>query len=341
MTQNINIRQKRRLIFALQCLMLPIAIVGAMVFRQPELILHALAYTLGSALLGYLLYLWFQVHPRDDSARDSRARLFYAGIVITTLPLVYYVYAATFGLYKSAQLALFSYMLEVVSYEEQPITWEGLEHPVGVRIRLGLEYPFYPGGWIRHPRISVPGSTVLSAADANTETTAYSAQQYWQQCQAPVADGSGCFTQPIWPLKKYPELAEGGKAELVYDLYPSNLNYYAGDNRICLRERSPYTGVKTSQPVTVYWHLAYNDNIYDIAPVLQVAINQHSAYFNSPESIEKTYETVQSNEFIIAGYNNCKIKTAIRFTEESECFCRETDTKEDTEAGSSTAEQGN
>lgn len=329
MDQNkINTELKLRLVFALQCLMLPMAFIGVLLFRQPEMILHALFFTSGTAVLGYLLFLWFRMHPRDDKTRGSRARLFYAGVIITTLPLVYYALAATFGLYKSAQIALFSSMLKVTSYEEQPITWEGFEHPVGIRVKLGLEYPFFPGGWIRHPRITVPGSTALSANEEGDRIAAYS--DYWQQCQAAVVEGDGCFTQPIWPVKKYPELPDGGKAELVYEFYPSNLNYYGGINQLCLRERSPYTGVKTAQPVMVYWHLAYKNNIYDIAPILQAAMDEYSTFFKSQQSIESAYGVMQSNEFVIAGYHNCKIKTAIRFDEESECFCREVDAKEET-----------
>lgn len=333
MNQTKDTQFNKHLVFTLQCLLLPVAVAGAMLFRQPEKILHALVFVAGTAVLLLVLLWWFRMHPRNENAPAAGVKLFYAGVVITTIPLVYFAIAASFGIYKFSQIALFKNMVKIVSYEEEPITWEGFEHPVGIRIKIGLEYPFYPGGWIRHPRISVPGTTVLSdeKAGADNEDKAVVASHYWQLCQASVFEGDGCFTQPIWPIEKYPELPDTGKAEIVYELYPSNINYLVSRRKVCLRERSPYAGVKVGQPVTVYWHLAYNDEIYDIGPVLQEAIIAQSEFFKSVASLEGAYASVQSNEFVIAGYQNCQIKTAIRYSEESECFCRDDPKKQPAE----------
>jgi hypothetical protein len=202
-------------------------------------------------------------------------------------------------------------------------------------VSIKLDYPFNPGGWIRYPRITIPGESVLSEGQPAeiVENIPADPARYWDKCQVPLAEGEGCFTQPIWPIGKYPELTSESMGELVFDLYPSNLNYLESTNRLCIRERSPYAGVKITAAPVVYWHLVYNDELFDIAPILQAAIVDKSSFFTNTETIEGAYAGAQSSDLVVAGYQNCQIKKAIQYSEESECFCKEEPQSANPESG--------
>lgn len=317
--------KKRRLFFALQCMLLLVAGMGTFMSMRPENIVHGLIYIAGAIIFAVTLYLWFRMHPRSEWLHAAGNRLFIAGVVITTVPLLYYGFAGTYGLLKVSQLALFQNMVRIAAYEEQPIVWEGFEYPVGVRVSIKLDYPFNPGGWIRYPRIAIPGESVLSKGQESeaVENTLPDPARYWEKCQTPLVEGEGCFTQPIWPIGKYPELTSESMGELVFDLYPSNLNYLESPNRLCIRERSPYAGIKVAAAPVVYWHLVYNNELFDIAPILQAAIVEKSSFFTSAEAIEGAYAGIQSSDLAVAGFQSCQIVKAIRHSEESECFCKD------------------
>ena len=317
--------KKRRMFFTMQCVLLLVAGMGTLLSMRPENIVHGLLYLAGAIIFAVMLTFWFRMHPRSEGLPAAGNRLFIAGVVITTLPLLYYGFAGIYGVYKVSQLALFQNMVRIASYEEQPIVWEGFEHPVGVRVSIKLDYPFNPGGWIRYPRIAIPGESVLSEEQPadDVENILTDPARYWDKCQQPLVEGEGCFTQPIWPIGKYPELTSESMGELVFDLYPSNLNYLESGNRLCIRERSPYAGVKVAVAPVVYWHLVYNDELFDIAPILQAAILDKSSFFTNAGAIEGAYAGIQSSDLVVAGFQNCQIKKAIQHSEESECFCKD------------------
>ena len=81
---------KRRMFFILQCVLLLFAGVGMLVSIRPENIIHGLLCIAGAAIFAITLYSWFRLHPRNEWLPAAGNRLFIAGVVITTLPLLYY-----------------------------------------------------------------------------------------------------------------------------------------------------------------------------------------------------------------------------------------------------------
>ncbi|MDH5634180.1 MAG: hypothetical protein OEZ10_14510 [Gammaproteobacteria bacterium] len=317
----------RILFFLFQLVLLAGAGLGAMMFRAPEQAMHTGFYLAVATALVLVLYAWFRIHPRSAPLKGEAFYLFLSGVIVTSLPLLYYLATGGFGLYKIVQFRLFESGASITAYEESPVNLPGFAQPVGVKMTLTLSHSVNPGGWIRNPRIVIAGSSPLDGT-GKTEPdgkagSSIPAEAYWDFCQAPIVEGAGCFTQPIWPIRDYPVLSDSGTTVLSYEIYPSNL-YYVDEKRtrICLRSRAPYEGVTPVGGLVVHWHLAYNEQLLNIAGLLEDRIREQSAFFRNTEGIKWSYSSLQSEDVIQAGYQPCAAMDAIRFSEETECYCR-------------------
>lgn len=303
-------------LFVLFCLLAPVAVFGALLYYNSGLVAGAAIHLAGAGLYLALLVVWYRLHRNFRSLEVAGRRIFIAGLFLVMLPGLYYLASGAERAYDLVRLALFRSNVNIAGYSEEVIRWEGFDKPVGVRVQIQLEYPFALPGKLRHPRILVGGDT--SSLDRSVAA-------YWEHCLEPLEKQVGCMSFPLWPMRPLPQLVTGGGAELVYELYPSNLYHMETPNRLCLRQDKPYNAV---MPVTggtplAFWHVDVDGQLIDLGSLLTDALTEKSSLLGQGSSVENWFRALQSDSLLGAGYHNCPIPDAIRFDQASTCYCRE------------------
>jgi len=294
---------------------------AGLLYYKIELTSRAVLHSGGALFFVGLLFWWYRVHKKSKPLTSNGYRLYIIGLVIVVLPLAYYLWIGLSSGYRATRLAIFDKGFSVVGYQEMPIEWEGFDNPVGLRITLELDYPFQPDGYFRYPKILLGTIQVSSALDAPAES-------YWQFCSEPVINDTVCLTYPLWPIHSFPEVvaAENSKAQLTYELYPSNLYYRESSNRLCLKRRFPYGRADFGgSEFAILWHLVTPDKSIDLSQRLSDAVAQQSQLMRDRDAVQTWYQGLQSETILAAGYQTCQVKKAILFSEEVECFCRQKD----------------
>lgn len=288
-----------------------------LLFFKSESVLVSFMYGIGIMFVfSLLVFLWYRLYllHKTDSLWDNRLRI--AGYVVTGVPAVVFVFIVFQQTYYLVQAKIFTSKTVISEYQEEAIKWQGFDSPTGLRITLSLDHPMSLPGHFRSPKIIMGKNGEALPEDIG--------RAYWQLCREPVAEDSSCLTAPIWPMKPFLELAEESPTSLTFELFPSNLYYIESENKICLRKRNPYSEASfVGLKKIALWHFLGNKHKLELTEILNDTIRKESTILNDIELVQKMYRNAESGSFLAAGYQGCEIKKAIPFTDETECFCKE------------------
>jgi len=296
----------------------------ALLFSGSGLHERALIYSAGVILFGALAFLWFRMHGRGVVRSVGERRIYRAGLFLTLSPLLYFLWVGGSAVLDSAQLYTFSRSIEIENYIETPILWDGFDGPVGLRITMDVSYPFQVDGYFRPPKV-VTGISTQAVKEGGNE-------KYWDYCVEVARDGLGCMTSPLWPNPVFDTLDSESATTVTYELYPANLYYMESNNRVCLRKRNPYTQVvRNTGDMAALWHFSNSERIITLDDRLESTILDTDSMLKDEKVVAQWYLNMQSESFLAAGYQSCQINTAIRFSDEAQCFCRYPVSEPDTE----------
>jgi len=263
-----------------------------------------------------LLVVWRLLYKRYEADKYWDVRLKYAGYVATTIPAVAFIGLALQQTHYLIQAKLFTSQTEVSKYQEESIKWNGFDTANGLRISITLDHPVTPPGYFHYPKIIMGKNGESIPEDPE--------RAYWKFCAEPVIDSSSCLTSPVWPMKPFPVLSEKSPSTVTFELYPSNLYYVESENRVCLKKRSPYSEVSFVGLNTVaLWHYLAGDHKLDMSGLMTETIRKESKVLKDIDLVQKMYRNAESGAFLAAGYQGCEIKKAVPFTNETECFCKD------------------
>lgn len=310
-----SVKLKTVLFFMLLLVLALVSFFGAALYFGEEVAKSAMAHAGGALILLGTFYLWRNYLNHNKLAGDINIKAWSkAGMFVLGMPFIYYTLMGGKGLYHMSQLAIFEQGMKIENYQEDLVKWPGFENPVGLRLKFDLVYPYAIDGKLHHPKILI-GDQALTAAELPGKS-------YWDFCSDPVTKNTGCISYPVWPIRKLPELASGGRMTLTYELYPSNLYHLEDQSRVCLRKRFPYGKSEfLTGEITMLWPLANPHRHIQLGVMLEAMLKDKSEILRSAETVKSLFDSVQSQGFFGAGYQSCDVKRAIRFPEESECFC--------------------
>lgn len=298
-------------VFILICAAVVLAALGVVLFPVREPGTAALRAFLAILLFAGLAYTWYRLNRRVP----TEPQFYVAGLVLVLLPLAWFLFSAGTNGYVYGKILLFDRQLSLENYSEEPIVWDGFDGPVGLRVQLELKHPVAIEGYLRNPKLLL-GNAAVPALETPRKS-------YWSYCSEPVKDLVSCLTAPLWPMREFPALADAESTLITYELYPSNLFYLESPQRLCLKTRQPYiTGNFEVQSVTALWHLVGSGRDVDLSRRFSRLLQAQSAALKDGEQVEQWLLRMQSGSLLAAGYENCEIKQAIRYNEETECYCR-------------------
>jgi len=306
----------RIIFFLLLLLSLAAGAIGGLMYANTGLVERSVVHAGGMVFFGVILYGWYTVHQKSKPLSSGGNQLYITGLVVIVLPLLYYLWVGGYGIYLMTRLAIYENSFSISQYEESPIVWEGFDQPVGLKITLTLDHPFSAKGDYRYPKLILgnqQGKVLLEAPG----------ESYWKFCDKPVIDDSVCMTYPLWPIQPYPEVVDDqGAQKITYELYPSNLYHRESNKRLCLKRRLPYgrLAVSLAEPVAL-WQLAHPEKTIDLSERLTAVLVEQSAILKNVDMIQQWFQGMQSDTLLAAGYQSCEVSSAIRFTEDVECFC--------------------
>lgn len=287
----------------------------ALLFSGSGLHERALIYSAGAILFGALAFFWLRIHGRGEVRNVGERRMYRAGLFLTLSPLLYFFWVGGSAVLDSAQLYTFSRSIEIENYRETPILWDGFDSPVGLRITMDVSYPFQVDGHFRPPKV-VTGISAQAVKEGGNE-------KYWDYCVEVARDGLGCLTSPLWPNPAFDILDSESVTTVAYELYPANLYYRESNDKVCLRKRYPYAqAVRNTGDMAAMWHFSNSERNIVLDDRLESVIRDTDSMLKDEKVVAQWYLNMQSKSFLAAGYQSCQINTAIRFSDEAECFCR-------------------
>lgn len=288
-----------------------------LLFFKNENVIVSFMYGVGIMLIfSGLVFLWYQLYRIHKAIKPWDVYLRLIGYIVTAVPAIVYVLIVFQQTWYLIQAKIFISKTVISDYQEEAIEWRGFDSPTGLRITITLDHPISLSGYLRSPKLIMGKKGVNIPKDLD--------RAYWQFCGEPVVDDSSCLTAPIWPMKPFPELSEDAPTILTFELFPSNLYYIESENKVCLRKRNPYSEVSFVGLDTVaLWHFLGNEHKLEMTEILTNTIRKKSTILKDIEFVQKMYRNAESGAFLAAGYQGCEVRKAILFTDETECFCRD------------------
>lgn len=310
-----SVKLKIILFFVQLVVLVVISFFGALLYFGEEVTKNASAHVGGALVLAGTLYLWRRFMSTNKSAAGVDIKFWWkAGLLVLGLPLIYYTFMGSKGVFHIAQLAMFERSVKIENYREELVKWPGFEQAVGLRITFDLVYPYVINGKLYHPKILVGDQALSAMGDAQ--------KAYWDFCADPYKQDTACLSYPVWPMRALPELTSAERLTLSYDLYPSNLYHLENQANVCLRKRYPYGKQEfLTGEVGFLWPLGNSHRHIQLGALLESVMKEKSEALRSAETMKNLFSNMQSQGLLGAGYQSCEIKQAIRFPEESGCFC--------------------